>query len=83
MEGAAVSDERVGPGVHTLKHAIRLLRWWANDEGDAPAILKMIQQSKECADELEQFAQRLEGKRLTIRSVQGPSAAWKRATGRS
>lgn len=34
-------------------HAVRLLRWWAEDETDEPEILEIIQQSKEVADELE------------------------------
>lgn len=38
---------------HTILHAISLLRWWADDEGDDPDVLEHIQQSKECASELE------------------------------
>ena len=42
--------------VHTgaAAQAIRLLRWWANDESDEPRVVEMIKQSRECARDLEQ-----------------------------
>lgn len=47
------AHEEVGAGVHTVKHAIDLLRWWADDLGDDPDVLEHIKQSLECAQELE------------------------------
>lgn len=54
-ETPAPADEPVGPGLHTLRHAIALLTWWADDESDDPEVVEKIQQSQECVAELRQF----------------------------
>jgi hypothetical protein len=35
--------------IGTVKHAIRLLKWWADDESDDPGVREVIMQSVEVA----------------------------------
>lgn len=35
-----------------LKHAVRILAWWADDHGDDPDVLEAIKQSREVARSL-------------------------------
>lgn len=50
-------------------HAVRLLRWWANDESDEPKVVEMIKQSHEVARALariDRAARRSHGRAWTI-----------------
>lgn len=38
-----------------LAHAVRLLKWWAEDMSDDPQILEMVKQSREVARALTRF----------------------------
>lgn len=51
--GHGVARAMAREGLPTIRHAIYLLHWWAEDESDDAEVLEMIQQSKECADALE------------------------------
>lgn len=45
-------NTNVGPGIHTIRHAIALLKYLAEDATDDPQILEVIRQSTECAGAL-------------------------------
>lgn len=56
---------RNDPMVHAgaLKHAIRLLRWLAENEGDDPEVIEVVKQSRECARALVRDLRRWERKK--------------------
>jgi hypothetical protein len=46
-----------------LKHAVALLQWWANHQGNGAIVREMQQQSKECRRELLAALRRFEKRR--------------------
>lgn len=63
LRAAVASD----PGAFV--HAVRLLRWWAEDASDEPKVVEMIKQSREVARALariDRAARRSHGRAWTV-----------------